>query len=588
MSPCRLRGVYAGHVSFYAPFSKSQLTCFVPGTRRTWWRRGNVVCRLLNRLVMNICGVQWIQRLSDRIEAEPEEWRLQFAYVAAIAVPLLCAFGASPLLAFLDQANIAMLFLLSVVIVAVFFGRGPAIVSTIVSVAAFDFGFVPPRFSFGVSDLQYLVTFAVMSVVGLLIAQLTSRLRFEANLSASRESESRALYEFARDLSGALQTEQIVDVSLAVISRTFDVHGLILLPDADGRLREAPCSSVQASGAPRLGVMDLGLAQWSYDHAKPAGIGADFMPSSEQAFIPLVSPMRTRGVLVLRPVSANGTQTLRQSSQVRSFAALVAIALERQHYIDVAQEVTVHMESERLRNSLLSALSHDIRTPLTSLVGLSESLTRSKPPLAPHQMELALALNEGAMRMTDLTSTILEMARIQSGKVQLNLQWQYLEEVVGSALRACKPALERHVVHTNLASDLPLVQFDAVLVERVLCNLVENAAKYTPTGSHITIAAQVAFDFLEVDVRDSGPGFPKGREDEVFGKFVRGDPESALPGVGLGLSMCRAIIEAHRGTICASNLGHGGARVLFTLPLGTPPFVPEAEDALEVQGVLDV
>lgn len=510
------------------------------------------------------------------------------AYLAAVAMPLLCAVVATPLLAFLDLANIIMLFLLSVVIVAVFCGRGPAVLATVVSVAAFDFGFVPPRFSLRVSDIQYLVTFAVMLGVGLLIAQLTSRLRAEVHASTKREAQSTALFEFARDLTGALQTEQILQVSSKVIQETFHMRGFILMPDSDGRLIVPARSAIHSQNLPILTPLDLSIAQWSFDQAKLAGAGTGLLSASGFAFYPLVSPLRTRGVLALRCDGEAKATLLDLANQVMTFASLIAIALERQYYIEVAQDTQLQVESERLRNSLLSALSHDIRTPLTSIVGLSESLVRSKPPLAPHQQEVTYALRDSALRMSDMASTLLEMARLQSGKLHLNLQWQPFEEVVGSALRICKTVLVNHQVRVELPNNLPLVRFDAVLVERVLCNLLENAAKYSTAGCRITVAAEKWDNNLRVEIRDSGPGLPSGQEHDIFEKFVRGTRESALPGIGLGLAICRAIVEAHKGSIHAYNSPESGACIVFTLPLETPPALPDLEMPEEIsQGATD-
>lgn len=445
------------------------------------------------------------------------------------------------------------------------------------NVAAFDFFFVPPRLSFTVSDMQYLVTFAVMLAVGLLVGQLTSGLRFQAKIASHRESRARALYEFARALSGVLQTEQIYDITRSFIQRTFRAKAVLLLPDDAGRLQFPPVAQGNASGAPHLGVLDMGIAQWSFDHAAAAGMGTDTLPGSSLFYLPLVAPMRTRGVMAVQPDNRRWTLIPEQRQHLDTFATLAAIALERVHYIEVAQNALVHMESERLRNSLLAALSHDLRTPLTSLVGLSESLARSKPPLAPVQLGQAQALHDEALRMSNLVSNLLDMARLQSGEVKLNLQWQHFEEVVGSALRASQAFIGRHKVNTSIARDLPLVRFDAVLIERVLCNLLENATKYTPAGSHIAIMAGIDGPFLKVAVTDSGPGLPAGQEDAIFEKFTRGERESATSGVGLGLAICRAIVEAHDGMIRAGNLQQGGASIVFTLPLGKPPAMPDMD-----------
>ena len=221
--------------------------------------------------------------------------------------------------------------------------------------------------------------------------------------------------------------------------------------------------------------------------------------------------------------------------------------------------------------SLLSALSHDLRTPLAALVGLAESLTLTRPPMSSEQLESANAIAGEARRMGALVNNLLEMARIESGEVKLRRKWHPFEEVVGSALKAAQPALADHRIELDLARDLPLVEFDATLIERVLYNLIENGCKYTPSGTIVTLAAEVSAGNLVVSVSDTGPGIPKGQEESIFEKFTRGTRESSTPGVGLGLAISRAIIEAHHGKISAENGPNGGARFTFTLPLGTPP-----------------
>jgi two-component system sensor histidine kinase KdpD len=521
--------------------------------------------------------------------------RRVIGYGVAAAASVATALITTPLLAWLDLANIAMLFLLVVVLVAVRFGRGPSVLATCVSVACFDFFFVPPRFTLAVTDFQYLITFIVMLAVGLITGHLTADLRFQARVAAQRERRARALYEFARELSGALQTEQIYDTTRRVIQQAFRARATLLLPDDAGRLQlpppdhaiPAPAGSVDGAlaGSPGPGVrhgahmaaLDTGIAQWAYDRAEPAGLGTDTLPASRIFYLPLVAPMRTRGVLAIEPQQRRWMLIPEQRQQLDTFAALAAIALERVHYIEVAQGALVSMETERLRNSLLAALSHDLRTPLTSLVGLSEALTGSRPALSDAQQDTARALHDEALRMSTMVANLLDMARIQSGEVHFNLQWQPLEEVVGSALRAAGSALKGHQVSTRLAPALPLLRYDAVLIERVLVNLLENAAKYTPPGAHIEIAAALHGAWLDVTVHDDGPGLPAGREEALFEKFTRGERESAKPGVGLGLAICRAIVEAHGGTIRAGRGALGGAAFTFTLPLGTPPAMPDEE-----------
>jgi two-component system sensor histidine kinase KdpD len=338
----------------------------------------------------------------------------------------------------------------------------------------------------------------------------------------------------------------------------------ILTPDASDRLTYYP------EGAHRLAI-DLGTAQWAFDKVHPAGAGTDTLPGSPYLYLPLRAPMRTRGVLAIQPQSRRLLLIPEQRRHLDTYAALIAIALERVHYVEVAQQALIRIESERLRNSLLSAISHDLKTPLAALYGLAESLSLTRPALSAQQADIAEAIRDQARRLGALVDNLLDMARIQSGDVKLSLQWHPFEEVVGSALKATELVLAGHRVEVSLDPDLPLVEVDAVLLERVLCNLLENAAKYTPPGSTVRLEAVTAEDSLLVSLSDNGPGLPKGHEEALFEKFTRGDRESATPGVGLGLAICRAIVEAHGGRIWAEQNPEGGARLTFTLPLGKPP-----------------
>ncbi len=496
-------------------------------------------------------------------------------YLAAAGASLATALVALPLLPLLDVANVAMLFLLMVVLVAIRLGRGPAILATLAGFCALVVA--APRRQYDVSEFKYAVALIVMLAVGWITARLTSDLREQAESAIGREARTRALYEFARALSVALQTEQVFQITRRFLARTFDARAAILLPDDAGRLRWPVAEPGTAERVPVLSVLDMAAAQWAFDHAAPAGAGTATLPSNPYLYLPLLAPMRSRGVLAVRVPDVAALLVPERRELLDAFAALAAIALERVHYVDVAQDAVVRMEGERLRNSLLAALSHDLRTPLTGLVGLSESLTLSRPSLAAAQLELANALRDEARRMSTLVANLLDMARIQSGGVTLNLQWQMVEETIGSALRACRWQLGARTVDTRIPRGLPLVRFDATLLERVLCNLLENAGKYTPPEAHVTIAARAEDGLLHVAVCDDGPGLPAGREDALFEKFVRGRQESPIAGVGLGLAICRAIVEAHGGRMRAFNRPDAGACFELSLPLGDPPPLPDAD-----------
>ncbi len=417
-----------------------------------------------------------------------------------------------------------------------------------------------------------------MLAVGLITGQLTAKLRFQARIASLREERAQMLFEFARDLSGALQVEQVVGISIAAVQRAFGGTAALVLPDLDERL-QAPQPQGQCAD------IDQGTAQWAFDKNEQAGFATDTLPSSEYRYIPLRAPVRIRGILAIKPGDKRWLLIPEQQRQLETLASLIAIALERVHFVDISQEFLVRMESERLRNSLLAAISHDLRTPLTALTGFAESLSLQKNLTPEKQQEIAQAIRESATRMHTLVNNLLDMARIQRGEIQLKMDWHSLEEVVGSAIRSLEPLLAGHKIITHIPPDLPLVQFDAVLIERVLANLLENAAKYTPSGSSVTISALIDRQTLIVSVVDNGSGLPPALHKKLFDKFTRGETESATSGVGLGLAICKAIVEAHHGKISAHNLAdnttdQSGAAFVFELPWTEPPTVePDDSDA---------
>ena len=490
-------------------------------------------------------------------------------YALTIALCAATALLATPLLAYLDLANIVMLFLLAVLLVAVMFGLRPAVLAAFLSVALFDFFFVEPRFSFEVHDGQYLVTFAVMLAVALITGQLTAGLRRQADESATEALRTRALYEMARDLSGALMVEQVVEITRNFLRHVLGADATVLLSNNVGELH-----AVVGRESARLQIEPL-LAEMAFISGAPVECGSLGGAGFAMLYLPLKAPMRVRGVVAVAPVDGDAYELLAQRQRLETMASLVAIAVERVHYVDVAQRTQVQMVSERLRSSILSALSHDLRTPLTSLVGLADSLTISRPPLGAVALETASAIRDQAERMAGLVGNLLDMARLHAGDVTLQKEWQPIEEVIGSSIKLLGRALAEHPVKVSLAKGLPLVEFDAVLIERVFCNLLENAAKYSPPGAGVGIDVASRDGLLEVIVSDNGKGFAPANGSAVFEMFVRGEAESSTPGVGLGLAICSAIVEAHGGSISAANGEHGGARVTFTLPLGNPPSIEE-------------
>ena len=514
-------------------------------------------------------------------ETHPFPWR---DYAWALAGSAALTLVAIPLSWYFHLSNIVMLFLVGVVLVAWRLGRGPAVLAAFINVLAFDFFYVPPKYSFAVSDVQYLFTFGVMLGVGLLIGHLTAGLRYQVRVANQRERRTRDLYALSRDLSGALTVEQVVDFGLGHVRNGFGARAELLLLGIDERLREV--DSPDPAGP--IDGIDADLARWCVEHGETAGIGTNTLPALPLLYLPLKAPMRVRGVLVVAPGTPRSVLIPEQRRLLDTIASQIAIALERVHFVEVAQDTLVAMEAERLRNSVLSALSHDLRTPLTALMGATDLLRMHTPAQPARLREQVESVGKQARRLARMVDDMLEMARLQAGKVTLRKDWQSVEEVLGSALRGFEPEqLAQHPLHIDLPPELPLVHADAQLLERVFVNLFDNALKYTPAGTPIGVDARRAGDRLRVTVWDRGPGLPRGREGELFDKFARGQVESSVPGVGLGLAICRSVVEAHGGSISAANRPDGGASFSFELPLDAPPGDDGVEDSADEEPSTD-
>lgn len=484
----------------------------------------------------------------------PVAWR----YVLAAAACGLVTVLAKPLGGWLDPANIVMLFLLAVFLVALRLGQGPALLAALMSVALFDFFFVPPSLSFAVHDAQYIVTFVVMLAVALTTGQLAARLGDQAEASRENEARTRDLYYLARELAGAFAEAQVADIAREFLRRAAQAQAVLYLPDDRGTL--APVADVG---------MDDGLAQRAYQRQEvQERLGATGRGDAT-CYLPLMAPMRIRGVL---GIALDAKQMDRERGLLDAVASLTALTLERLHYVQVAQASEVRVASERLRASILSSLSHDLRTPLTALVGLTDTLAGAQDLPDVHR-ETARSLHDQATLLSGMVTNLLDLARLSAGGVTPRKDWHSLEEVVGAAIQWSGPALGGHDLRVAIPEDLPLLEFDPLLMERVLCNLLDNAARHTPPGGAIRIDAARTAGEVEVAVRDTGAGFPP--PVLLAEPFARDEGAVASPGAGLGLAICKVIVEAHGGRLILDNPPEGGGRARFTLPLGSPPGIEE-------------
>jgi len=480
--------------------------------------------------------------------------------IATLACGVTAALAAWLLRVF-DPSNVVMLFLMTVIFVAMRLGRVAGAWAALLSVACFDFFFIEPRLSFAVTDTQYLFTFALMLVVAVVISQLAARMRSEARVARAGERRASALARIARELSSAIKLEQVVAICRDAITPLFGAQVVLLVPNEKERL-------VATQDA---GLIDLSVAQWTFDHAQEAGLGTQTLSAADALYLPLKASMATRGVLAILPSGSPISNDPDDRRLLDACCSTIGLALERIHFVDVAQDTLVRMEGEKLRNTLLSAVSHDLKTPLTAIRGLAETLEHAQGLPDEDRSDLARSIRMQADELKRLVSNLLDLARMQSQGVRLNKEWHPLSEIVGSALAQSTSFLKPRTVRTNLPVDLPLVEVDATLIERVLINLFDNAAKYTPPTTTLMVRGGASGDSIYLVVEDDGPGLPTANPEGLFEPFARGQKESSIAGVGLGLALCRSIISAHGGTIRAQARKPHGAAFEIQLPLGTPP-----------------
>lgn len=488
------------------------------------------------------------------------------ATVTAISWPLFHRFG-------VENENVLMLYLLGVLLVATRRSRWAALLTGALSVGAFDFVFVPPYYTFSISDRQYVVTFCVMLLTALVISVQTHRVRAHAEAARQRERRTAALLSLSRDLSVSESTAQI---AAATERQTRDALGFAaVLLTRDGTA-ERPALIALGDGVP-VGDKEMSVAQWAFEHDRPAGSGTDTLPAAAGTYLPLRGPRGVVGVLGVfakdQPAPAGA-----QRQTIEAFAAQAALAIERAELADEARRAWERVETESLRNTLLSGVSHDLRTPLAGITGVATALIETGDTLRPDERRdlLATLLGE-AERLERLLKNLLEITRMESGGLTLKREWTPIGDVIGTSLRALDRRLDGRHVSVSVASDLPLIRIDETAVGQVLINLLENAVEHTPPNSPIEVtASRSGTDQVRICVGDRGPGLPDGSATKVFEKFYHAPTVEGQGrgGVGLGLAICRGMVEAHGGTIVAANRVGGGAEFTITLPVGgVPPVV---------------
>jgi two-component system sensor histidine kinase KdpD len=473
---------------------------------------------------------------------------------------------------FLALPDVVMVYLVAIILAAMRVGRGPSVLAAALSVASYDFFFVPPKYTFAVSSTRHILTFAMMFGVGILLSELTRRMRTQGRQARQRETYTAALYALARDLGAAGDAAAVASAMAARAGDAFDGTVAILHPGPDGALVE-----LARWGEAPLDARDLVVARWTHEHGRAAGLGTDTLPGARSACVPLRTDGRGLGVIAYLPRIAGRMLEPEQRHLLEALARQGAVAFERVSLAQDAEAAKLRARTEEMRSSLLSAVSHDLRTPLAAISGAASALHGGAPGLdAARREELVETIEDEAARLERLVANLLDMTRLESGVLEFRRDWVPADELIGSALNRLDAALTGHPVTIDLPRELPLLYVDPVLFEQALINILENAAKHTPAGTPIAIAARADAAHVTIEIADRGPGVSTMPIERIFEKFQRG-PGSAAGGVGLGLAIGRGIVEAHGGHILAANRDGGGSVFTLQLPRGVdaPPEEPQ-------------
>jgi two-component system sensor histidine kinase KdpD len=489
--------------------------------------------------------------------------------VSLLLVALVTLLGL-PLKKILDPTNLVMVFLLSVVISAVYLGRGPAILASFVSVLAFDFFFVNPTFSFSVSDTQYLLTFLGLLVVGLIISGSAALLRDQVDAIRRKERQTQSLLILGRELTAALSLDQVLEISNHTCTSLVSRASVILIP------KNGSLEIMKASPDFLVDENELAVAEWAFNHSLSAGQGTDTLPAASLRFIPLLTANGPVGVIGIKSNNAEGMLTSDQRMQLEGLANLTALAVERAMLAQAATQSEMLRNTEKLQSALLNSISHELRTPLASITGVLTSLSESeKTQQISHKLdsntriELLDSATDQARQLNRLVENLLNMTRLEAGSVQLNLEPCDLQDLIGTVLQQFTTRLKDHPLQLEIPDDLPLVTCDAALIAQVLTNILDNACKYSDPGANITLGVVKKNPNIEFFVRDSGQGLNEEELSMIFAKFYRGSHHKNTTGTGLGLSICKGIVEAHDGWIKAVNNPDQGTTIRFSLPLNT-------------------
>lgn len=514
-------------------------------------------------------------------EAEDRKWLRSpfwrtgapaYYYLSAPLAAASCTLLLMPLRHYVQPVNLVMPYLIAVVWVAVRFGRGPAFLATLFSALCFNYFFLPPYYALKVTEEHQIVTFLVLLFTGVAIGTQTSRLRLKAIYSGKREENTAVLYDMTRELTGNRGKDTLTEIAARHIGDVLDSLVSIWIPDGKGQLRRM-VDEGEGSVENIDRVREESAALWAFTHKQNAGLGTETLPSAHGLYVPMIAATGVVGVVGVIPEGEQKNFNADKINILETFATVTASALERANAAELVEKTMLETEGEKLRNILLSSVSHDLRTPLASITGAASTLLLEGGRITEeYRIELLRLIHEEGARLARMVTNLLDVTSLESGSVKLNKELYFVEELIGSALMRTEHRVGNRKVVTRIEQGMPLVRMDGLLIEQVLINLLENIADHTPDHTNVTIVAKLVKPDIHVIVSDDGPGLPTGDEERIFDKFYGADRrnftvEQLVSEGGMGLAICRGIIAAHGGKIWAQNSQAGGAMFTFTLPV---------------------
>ena len=467
----------------------------------------------------------------------------------------------------LEPTNLVMFYLAAVVISAVYLGRGPSILASMLSVLVFDFFFIHPQYSFTVTDTEYIVTFVALLAVGLVISSSASLLRDQVDQLKKRENNARAVNALSKDLTAAVSLSDVLEIVERKISQKFECDVTIFLPEGNDLTVRGSTDGTKPD------PNELAVAGWTYHNRQPAGRGTETLPAAGIRCLPLETSHGIVGVLGIRSSVDGHFSDFNDRLLLENLSNLAALAIERALFAEQANLAESLRVTENLQSALLNSISHELRTPLSSIMGVLTSLEEdesngSRKNRLSHEtrLELMHSASEQTRQLNHLVGNLLDMTRIQSGSVSLKQSAVDIQDLVGAILNQMKKRLQARQVDVSIPEGFPPVKMDTVLFGQALSNLLDNAEKFSPKDSPLEIRVEATAAEFQLSVRDHGPGVTPEDLDRIFDKFYRGTNNGSISGSGLGLSICRGIVEAHGGRIWAENCDDGGLRVTIALP----------------------